>query len=374
MDELTLGSPPPDGSQMLDESTSPAPTSPGDTISTTTSSTAISGATLVTRTEIEAFQELDAFKDDYDLCVQVIHHVLSDLARKRKEAGDSHTDQHQGLFKDIVRKIIIFCERELRLAKLEPTYTCMTYDEHCQVQEELKKKVEERIAEFNTLLGLHGPSPNYFIPEDDLLGHMERLYEKDVEADDTLSITQTCQICLGKCYTFATMQCDGLDHLTSCRDCLKRLFEGAMKEYSYPPTCCYGGICYRMDQVECFFDDEFVERFRMKEEEFKIAGKDRVYCSWSGCASFIPPQRVDPDGTATCEKCKRITCSKCKKMAHSLSETCPGAPDAEEIIGLEALVQRQGWKKCPTCETLIEKEEGCSHMTYVWSTSNLKSY
>ncbi|APA08078.1 hypothetical protein SS1G_00267 [Sclerotinia sclerotiorum 1980 UF-70] len=85
--------------------------------------------------------------------------------------------------------------------------------------------------------------------------------------------------------------------------------------------------------------------------------KDPRYCSNKNCAKFIPP--VNIHGTiATCQACKVRTCAPCGNAEHS--GVCKEDKEGQAV---QALADKQGWKSCPRCNFVIDKNEGCLHMT-----------
>lgn len=70
-------------------------------------------------------------------------------------------------------------------------------------------------------------------------------------------------------------------------------------------------------------------------------------------------------GFIRCSKCHRQTCSSC---ATSLSahrgplRACP-THLTDEI--LESTMLENGWKRCPRCHIVVEKNRGCNNILYV---------
>ena len=56
-----------------------------------------------------------------------------------------------------------------------------------------------------------------------------------------------------------------------------------------------------------------------------------------------------------CKECKVKFCLKCMKQKHKGK-----CEDAEAIINLQ---KNFNFKKCPTCQRLVERSTGCDHMT-----------
>ena len=107
-------------------------------------------------------------------------------------------------------------------------------------------------------------------------------------------------------------------------------------------------------------------KFREKTQEFGT--RKRVYCAKPSCSHFLGQQYEGglayiraPRFTCTAPDCTTVTCSSCKNEVKSGSLHRCHAADADEHV--LALGQRSGWARCPGCETMIELNMGCYHMT-----------
>jgi IBR domain, a half RING-finger domain len=81
------------------------------------------------------------------------------------------------------------------------------------------------------------------------------------------------------------------------------------------------------------------------------------YCSLPTCSRFLPPNLYHTP-SITCPKCRTRTCTLCTKAEH------PGVCKQDrDGIKVEKLAKRKGWKKCPGCSQVVERTEGCLHIT-----------
>lgn len=86
---------------------------------------------------------------------------------------------------------------------------------------------------------------------------------------------------------------------------------------------------------------------------------------------MVKPRDVDGQGLMACVNlnCQTELCSRCAVVWH-VNETCTeyqahmkvrtSAVDKE----FETLRQKENWSKCPKCGLVIERTEGCFHMTH----------
>ena len=121
-----------------------------------------------------------------------------------------------------------------------------------------------------------------------------------------------------------------------------------------PYQCCKNNI--PVDLVRRELGARFVQRY--KDFELERSTSNALYCSNSGCSEFIRPADIHGDN-GTCKKCRKLTCRHCRSKAHP-GKLCTQDKETEKV---KALATKQGWQHCPNCQHLIDKKEGCLHMT-----------
>lgn len=128
-------------------------------------------------------------------------------------------------------------------------------------------------------------------------------------------------------------------------------------------------------------------------KEWSTKGEDRVYCCNANCALFVAsatdfeavepsapeastssgakrnnsllrllsgngkkPNRPEPS-IAKCSACQTSTCVLCRQPGHA-GKSCT---DSVDVLFWDT-VKVRGWKKCPGCTAVIEKNGGCNHV------------
>ena len=133
-----------------------------------------------------------------------------------------------------------------------------------------------------------------------------------------------------------------------------------------------------------------------KWKEWSTKDEDKVYCCNAKCALFVGSaadfEAVEPSapeaststssvkrspqnpflrlfngngkktskpepGIAKCSACKTSTCVSCRQAGHA-GKSCTDSGDSL----FWDTVKVRGWKKCPGCTAVIEKNGGCSHV------------
>ena len=139
-----------------------------------------------------------------------------------------------------------------------------------------------------------------------------------------------------------------------CDGCVNELFDrAATHEFHFPPKCC--GSVITLEDAGPFLSWETYNKFYDKCEEFSTT--NRIYCSNLECATFIPPRAIKDD-KAKCPACQKFTCSTCKAEAHE--GDCLEDPTIQPFLKFAA---GSGFTQCWECKRMIERTEGCYHMT-----------
>ncbi|KAI1208429.1 uncharacterized protein F4807DRAFT_461756 [Annulohypoxylon truncatum] len=152
----------------------------------------------------------------------------------------------------------------------------------------------------------------------------------------------------------------------SCRHahCVECVWENAHMAYLSKPFA--PAKCCRVIPIEIFveiaaFSKNEIKTYINRLEEYSTPGR-KLYCHDQDCLGFIPEascsQRV-----GTCPKCGKNTCKTCAQKSHF------GNCDPAHINALGPddpvlkLANAEGWKQCPNCRILVERNSGCTHMT-----------
>ncbi|KAI5841579.1 hypothetical protein DFP73DRAFT_556271 [Morchella snyderi] len=168
----------------------------------------------------------------------------------------------------------------------------------------------------------------------------------------------TCAACLETFPLNDVMVVPGCRH-SYCVPCMHRLFtESARSEDLFPPRCCRQPV--PIVWANLILSTEEQDVFYKRKEEWKTPGHARLYCARPACAAFIPPLRVfAAAGYGACEKCPARTCVHCKGAFHG-NEACPRDKETQDVL---SLAQTEGWRKCYSCNMMVELDQGCNHIT-----------
>jgi hypothetical protein len=140
-----------------------------------------------------------------------------------------------------------------------------------------------------------------------------------------------------------------------CRPCIDHFVNLTVKDESiFPAQCCNKTIPVT---IRNRFSKDVVARYNAKHVEIEIPALERVYCSGQLCSAFIPPARIHA-GVGHCTRCLSDTCTTCKGKAHK--GVCPDDKNSQDVF---RLAESSKWKRCGQCGHVIERIEGCNHIS-----------
>ncbi|KAE8451919.1 hypothetical protein EG329_002760 [Mollisiaceae sp. DMI_Dod_QoI] len=175
---------------------------------------------------------------------------------------------------------------------------------------------------------------------------------KEVEKKDKVSKPKKvdCVSCMepGNKKEMAILPCNH----AYCGECITGAFKTAYKSRT-PFKCC--GRTVPTANLSQQLTTPFVQKYDLLLLE--LSTKKPTYCSSPTCSKFIPPSSIHGP-IAICPTCRIRTCVACNKKEHS--GVCKEDKDGKKV---EELAKKKGWKQCPKCSQILERTEGCLHMT-----------
>lgn len=167
---------------------------------------------------------------------------------------------------------------------------------------------------------------------------------------------KNCQACLTECeaQTLVIMPCD---HYW-CHDCMSRVCSSVRNETDLPIRC--DKKCSIPEEVALnVLPQEEAKLFETKLQELRTLSRERHYCANKDCGHFIPPVVEEQKTVAVCQKCKHTTCKLCRALQHDGECAGPSKEDDQAF----ALMKKEGYQTCSECDRVVERTQGCPHMT-----------
>ena len=144
-----------------------------------------------------------------------------------------------------------------------------------------------------------------------------------------------------------------------CTSCFVQLVRTAMQnENFFPPKCCLQEIPRTTIRTHMAIKD--FAQFDEKAQEYAVPTGSRWYCASPRCGKWIKTEKRVTSATLVCPHCRFSICTSCRGPKHTHTEECP------EDRGLGATLEeaeRQGWRRCYNCRSMVELATGCRHIT-----------
>lgn len=149
-----------------------------------------------------------------------------------------------------------------------------------------------------------------------------------------------------------------------CRECIANFAKASMKDETlYPLQCCQ--IRMPAKKVDRQLPKPLQTQFRAKTVEYSVPPATRVYCANQKCSAFLCSSDTrNRKAEMTCRVCGTTICLACKNRRHS-GEECLEAGLQRD---LKRLADDKNWQSCPGCRAIVERTDGCSHITCRCST------
>lgn len=178
-----------------------------------------------------------------------------------------------------------------------------------------------------------------------------------------------CKICMEVTKTTDMFRNDNCSHIF-CRDCLARYLASKIQENISKVRCpeinCKGVLepefCKEIVPAEVFvrWENALCESMLLESKIF--------YCPFKDCSALLVDDGEETVAQSECPNCRRLFCGQCKVAWHS-GVSCEeyqslGANERkEEDLMLMKIAKKKKWQKCPSCKFLVEKTQGCLHIT-----------
>ncbi|CAA6669891.1 unnamed protein product [Spirodela intermedia] len=164
-----------------------------------------------------------------------------------------------------------------------------------------------------------------------------------------------------------------------CSPCLITYVQGKLQASQVPVRCSHSGCQYYISSAECqsFLPIDCYESFERTLVEAEAHRLERIRCPFLSCSAWLAPTPFSVGESSSsysnsscieCPECSRLVCFDCGVPWH-ISMTCgeyqslPQDERDEVDITMSVITQDNNWRCCEQCRRIIERTQGCYHMT-----------
>lgn len=149
--------------------------------------------------------------------------------------------------------------------------------------------------------------------------------------------------------------------------CLREYVSGKVEGREFPVPCPLPSCKTAIPTLECCLvltpaEQEIIGKL---EAEAAIDCTTKLYCPNASCSMLLIAEEKQQDAPMDCPHCAKPICTSCGVLWHA-GLTCQQfqalPPHAREgaDVGLLELADKEKWRRCPKCGTMVERIEGCS--------------
>nr|KAJ0227245.1 hypothetical protein LSAT_V11C100016230 [Lactuca sativa] len=209
------------------------------------------------------------------------------------------------------------------------------------------------------------------IPETSTPTHSLKMKEPVVTSDASQSSESFfCDICMdtkssSEMFSKATV----CGHLY-CSDCISGHVSAKIKE-NITNVKCPDPKCKEVigpEHCRAIVPKEVLERWEEALCESLILGTQKFYCPFKDCSVMLVDDGGESVTSSECPNCHRLFCAQCKVAWHSemdcneFQSLNEDERNPEDIM-LMQLAKSKEWRRCPSCNIIVEKQEGCHRIS-----------
>ena len=197
----------------------------------------------------------------------------------------------------------------------------------------------------------------------------------DNEIPKSPSLTeQECRICLVEYPAFILVSSCSRGH-KFCKTCLEFYVKAKISDFRGETISCPQDSCTEPcndNILRVVLNDPEMQLFEEKKLEKAVNKNPNMrFCPQAGCSRVYTLSKATQ---YTICKCHSKICNACGEFWHE-GKTCQQASDP----GFERYIKKNGIKFCAMCKTVVQRTEGCLHMTcpvcdYEWCWSCGREY
>ncbi|CAI9267632.1 unnamed protein product [Lactuca saligna] len=155
-----------------------------------------------------------------------------------------------------------------------------------------------------------------------------------------------------------------------CSDCISGHVSAKIKE-NMTSVKCPDPKCKEVigpEHCRAIVPKEVLERWEEALCESLILGSEKFYCPFKDCSVMLVDDGGESVTSSECPNCHRLFCAQCKVAWHSemdcneFQSLNEDERNPEDIM-LMQLAKSKEWRRCPSCNIIVEKQDGCHRIS-----------
>ncbi|CAI9113806.1 OLC1v1014486C1 [Oldenlandia corymbosa var. corymbosa] len=196
-------------------------------------------------------------------------------------------------------------------------------------------------------------------------------FEESLQREAGESSRNYCEICMEVKERNEMFKMESCSH-SFCSDCLAKHVQAKIGDRFHIITCPALYCDSILDHSACrsVIPGNVSARWDEAISVATILENQRFYCPFKDCSAMLVNDGDEDEVIleSECPVCRRLFCVNCRVPWHRGMECREVQKLKMEERGnddlmLHALAKKEKWTKCPNCKFLVDKIEGCIHMT-----------
>ncbi|GMI91703.1 hypothetical protein like AT3G14250 [Hibiscus trionum] len=180
-----------------------------------------------------------------------------------------------------------------------------------------------------------------------------------------------CDICVDRKERHQMFTISGCSH-SFCVDCISTYVKTRLEQHitiiKCPGEGC--GVMLELEACRPRLPKEAIHRWEdLLCEELLCATGGRIYCPFKDCSVLLlNDNQGEIIAETECPNCHRLFCAQCKVPWHpgisceEYQKLGEGERGRDDLM-VRNLAKEKKWRNCPSCRFMVERTEGCPHMT-----------
>ncbi|XP_060205066.1 E3 ubiquitin-protein ligase RSL1-like isoform X1 [Lycium barbarum] len=183
-----------------------------------------------------------------------------------------------------------------------------------------------------------------------------------------------CEICMDTKVTNEMFKLENCSDHSFCSDCISQYVQSKIQEHIFPVTC--PGLKCRaiIEPVSCksIIPEIVFEKWAGGLSEATLLACEKFYCPYKDCSELLIYDQDQDIIECVCPSCQRLLCAPCGVPWHTgvdCDKFQKEEKNREDDLKVEELSKKSNWMTCPHCKHLVQKADGCIHIT-CWRDPN----